>query len=500
MRAHPNNAGMTMNTGLALACLLLPLTLHAQGEVPFADFFVDSTLRIDFFHTGSKTQESIALDHSYRQGIWAGSTRNLVDHFNLGRYGVQVYDTASGRLIFSKTYDSYFGEYRTTEPARLGIARTYHESVLVPFPRRPVRVEFEHRDRRNVYHPLASVIVDPADYHIITESPSRGDSVYSVYVSGPPHERVDLLIIGEGYTLEERGKFEADLRRYTDVFFSWQPYARLKAKFNVRGIYSPSPQDGVDEPRQGIYRHTLLGASFNSLDSDRYLLVEDNRLMRDVAAQAPYDALLIMVNSRRYGGGGLYNTYCCFTSDGTWNEHVMLHEFGHAFAGLGDEYYTKDVAYEDFLEKGVEPNEPNITALLDPAKLKWRELVSPGISIPTEWGQAAFDSLGALRDSLAGVRAHIAGARNGITPSREDAAHLAAVDSTMRTVGERLRRFFLDHPLRGKVGAFEGAGYMAKGFYRPTVNSLMNAFNNEERTYYPVNERAIERIIASFAE
>jgi hypothetical protein len=168
----------------------------------------------------------------------------------------------------------------------------------------------------------------------------------------------------------------------------------------------------------------------------------------------------------------------------------MLHEFGHSFAGLGDEYYTKDVAYEDFLEKGVEPNEPNITALRDPSKLKWRDILSPGISIPTEWGQAIFDSLGALRDSLSGAR------RALMTGDGTDtAAKAAAIDTTLRTVNVRLTRFFLDHPLRGKVGAFEGGGYLPRGFYRPTVNSLMNQFNNEEKTYYPVNERAIVRMI-----
>ncbi len=473
----------------------------AQDSPPFAQFFVDSTLRIDYYHVGSKTEEFITLDRLYRQGTWAGSTRRLLDPFNLGRYAARVYDAASGRLLFSKSFDSFFGEYRTTEPAKKGVRRTYHESVLVPFPRRPVRVEFEQRDRRNVYHPLFSCPVDPADYHIITESPSRGDSVYALDVSGPPHDRVDILIIGEGYTQEERGKFESDLKKYRDVFFSWEPYRSRREKFNFRGIFSPSPEDGVDEPRQGVYRHTLLGASFNSLDSDRYLLVEDNRTLRDVAAQAPYDALLIMVNSKRYGGGGLYNDYCCFTSDGTWNEHVMVHEFGHSFSGLGDEYYTKDVAYEDFLEKGVEPNEPNLTALLDPSKLKWRDLLSPGISIPTEWGQSAYDSLGSLRDSLSAERANLA---HGIPAQRGSVDHLAAkraaIDTVLRAVNTRLSRFFLDHPLRGKVGAFEGAGYLPRGFYRPTVNSLMNAFNNEERTYYPVNERAIKRMIDFYSE
>ncbi len=490
-----------MNARLLLISVFVAQLCAAQGSVPFAEFFVDSTLRIDYYHVGAKTEEFMTVDRLYRQGVWAGSTRNLLDTFSLGRYAARVYDAASGRLLYSRTYDSYFGEYKTTEPARKGIRRTYHESVLVPFPRRPVRVEFENRDRRNVYHPFFTCAVDPADYHINTESPSRRDSVYALVVNGPPHEKVDILVIGEGYTLEERGKFESDLKKYKDVFFSWQPYKRNMEKFNFRGIFSPSPESGVDEPRQGIYRHTLLGASFNSIDSDRYLLVEDNKTLREVAAQAPYDALLVMVNSKRYGGGGLYDTYCCFTSDGTWNEHVMIHEFGHSFSGLGDEYYTSDVAYEEFLEPGVEPNEPNITALLDPAKLKWRDLVSPGVSIPTEWGKASFDSLGGLRDSLFGARAAITASLKGTSASRDEiAANTAPIDTVIKAVNARLSRFFLDHPLRGKVGAFEGAGYVPRGFYRPTVNSLMNVFNNEEKTYYPVNERAIERMINWFSE
>ncbi len=487
-----------MKTALLAFSVFLAWPASAQDSIPFTEFFVDSTLRIDYYHAGSKTEEFITLDRLYRQGVWGGSTHHLLDPFSLGRYSASVYDAASGRLIFSRSYDSYFGEYRTTDPAKKGIRHTYHESVLLPFPRHPVRVEFEKRDRRNVYNPLFSCQVDPADYHIVRESPSRRDSVYALIVNGSPHDKVDILIVGEGYTLEEKGKFESDLKKYSGVFFSWQPYKSNREKFNFRGIFSPSPEDGVDEPRQGVYRHTLLGASFNALDSDRYLLVEDNKALRDVAAQAPYDALLIMVNSKRYGGGGLYNDYCCCTSDGTWNEHVMIREFGHSFAGLGDEYYTKDVAYEDFLEKGVEPNEPNITALLDPSKLKWRSLLSPGISVPTEWGQAIFDSLGALRDSLSGVRG---GLMRGDGSSQEEiTAKTAAIDTTLRTLNGRLTRFFLDHPLRGKVGAFEGGGYLPRGFYRPTVNSLMNQFNNEEKTYYPVNGRAIERVINFFSE
>ena len=490
-----------MNRCVRSFMLLAALAMRAfsQEEARFEQFFVDATLRVDYYHVGDKNEELIMLDRVYRQGVWAGSTRQLFDQFRYGRYGVTVRDGATSRALFSRSFNSYFGEYRTTEPAKNGIRRAYHETVLLPFPKRPVRIEIENRDLRNQYHVVASFAVDPSDYHIVTERPERLDSVYQVQVAGPVHEKVDILFIGDGYTRGEQGKFEADLNHYVEVLFAWEPYKRQREKFNVRGIFSPSPESGVSEPRQGRYRHTVLGASFNSLDTDRYLLVEDNKTLRDIAAQAPYDALLVMVNSRRYGGGGLYNDYSTFTSDGPWNEHVMQHEFAHCFAGLGDEYYTKDVAYEEYLEPGVEPNEPNLTALLDPSHLKWRDLVSSGVPIPTEWGQATYDSLTGARDSLGGALVALKErlAKEGRT--QEDIAKSSAnLEAENRQVNDRLSRFFIDHPLRGKVGAFQGGGYVARGFYRPTVNSLMNAFNSEERTFYPVNERAIERVIDTF--
>ena len=486
---------------LQSAAVLILASCMASAQIPvrFDEHFVDSTLRIDYYHVGNAKEEFLTLDHIYKQGIWAGNPSHLFDPFMNGRYAVRMYDAAKGTLLFTRGYDAYFGEYKTTDPGRKGIRRTYHESVLLPFPRHPVRVEIEQRDRTSTYRPLFTIQVDPADYHIISETPARGDSVYDLEVNGPSHTTVDILIVADGYTTGERAKFEADLKKYRDVFFGWEPYKSVRKKFNYRGVFTPSPQSGTDEPRQNSYRHTALGATFNSLDSDRYLLVEDNKTLRDVAAQAPYDALMIMVNSKRYGGGGLYNVYNTFTSDGTWNEHVMHHEFGHSFAGLADEYYTRDVAYQEFLPRGVEPTEANLTALLDPAKLKWRDLVSPGIAIPTEWGQAAFDSLGALRDSLAGLRGMMREkAKKEGKNEAEIRTAVAPVDSQMAQTNRRLSRFFLDHPLRGKVGAFEGGGYVPKGFYRPTVNSLMNAFNNEERTFYPVNERAILRVIEFF--
>jgi hypothetical protein len=232
-----------------------------------------------------------------------------------------------------------------------------------------------------------------------------------------------------------------------------------------------------------------------------YLLTEDNKTLRDIAAQVPYDAVLIMVNSKRYGGGGIYNFYTAFTSDGSWNEYVFHHEFGHAFAGLGDEYYSSDVSYEQFYQPGVEPPEPNITALLNPAQLKWKHLVADGTPIPTPWGKEQFDSLNTVRDTLGALYAR---QREQALKHNGSELQIKAVDSTfsgkLKDINDRLKKFMMDHPLRGKVGAFEGAGYMTKGFYRPTVNSLMHQFNEKDKSFYPVNEEAIVRVIRSYTE
>jgi len=175
------------------------------------------------------------------------------------------------------------------------------------------------------------------------------------------------------------------------VFFSQEPYKSLKNKFNIYGVFKPSAESGCDEPGYGQFKQTALGCSFDSLGSDRYLLTDDNRRLRDLASNVPYDALMIMVNHNRYGGGGIYNLYCTFTTDNQWYEYLMLHEFGHSFTGLADEYYTSQVAYNEFYPRGIEPVEPNITALLNPKDVKWKKLLTPGTAVPTPWEKEEFD-------------------------------------------------------------------------------------------------------------
>jgi hypothetical protein len=491
------NVPIWITAGLCAVCALT----DARAGVAFNDYFIDATMRVDYYHVGDKSTEFITLDRIYRQGIWAGNPWHLLDPFPYGRYRVQVFDAASGTLIYSRGFDSYFGEYKTSDPAKQSVKRTYHESLLIPSPKRIIRFAIEMRDRSNLYHPLFETAIDPDDYHIATEPPQRGERIIEQVKNGSPHEKVDIVILSEGYARSEEEKFAADVKRYANLLLSWEPYRSYRDRFNISGIFVPSPESGVDEPRQHSYKKTALDATFNSLDSDRYLLSENNRTLRDVAAQVPYDALVVMVNSKRYGGGGIYNAFTFFTSDGTWNEEVFQHEFAHAFGGLGDEYYTSDVAYDEFYPAGVEPTEPNLTALLDPKNLKWRDLLTPGLTIPTEWGRQTYDSLTARRDATNKEHAERVARlkKNGANESE-----VRKADDEFRSVTDELnkqvRNFLENHPLKGKIGAFEGGGYVPKGLYRPTVNSLMNQFNATDKTFYRVNEAALIRMIDYYSK
>jgi hypothetical protein len=457
---------------------LLFASLHvlasAQATISFDTYFMDQTLRFDFFHTGDSKTEVFAPDKIYLQGSWAGNPGRCVQPAELGSYRVKVIDIASNNIIYMKGYSTIFSEYQTTGPAIAGIAKTYHESVLVPLPKRPFLLIIEKRDRQNILLPVYRVQIDPADYHINNESVKGSmDQAVTVLKSGDPHHCVDLVILGEGYSSNESGKFKEDLKYYTDLFLSIEPYKSRKNLFNITGIFSPSAESGTDEPREGIYRNTRFGSSFNTFDLDRYCLDEDNKSIRDVAAQVPYDAIIIMVNRSRYGGGGIYNWQTVFNTGIKSNDYVFLHEFGHAFAGLADEYFSSPVAYQDFYTPGVEPLEPNITALPDTADVKWKQFLSPGIKVPTEWGKAKYDS---LVDQIAAARA---------SKDAQKTAHLT----------KALDDFFRNHPLKDKIGVFEGANYMSKGMYRPTLMSLMHKFTEYDVSYKAVNEHAIISII-----
>ncbi|MDP4173215.1 MAG: M64 family metallopeptidase [Bacteroidota bacterium] len=478
----------------------IPMLLKAQDKVKFDDFFIDKTMRIDYFHIGDNSSELITLDKIYCYGIWAGSRKNLLDDFNNGKYYVKIYDLATGQLIFSKGFDSYFGEYKTSDEASKGIKRTYHESALIPYPKNKIKFTLELRDRKNILSPIFSSEIDPSELTVIREEPKDKDvKVFEAIKSGDPHNKVDIVILGEGYTKEEESKFSSDLKKFTNIMLNKEPYKTYKDNFNIYGVFKASVESGTDEPDHASFKNTVLNTTFYSLGSERYLLTEDNKSMRDLAAHVPYDAIYIMVNHKRYGGGGIYNLFCTFTTDNQWHEYLFLHEFGHSFAGLADEYYTSDVAYNEFYPQGVEPVEPNITALLNPGQLKWKEQITKGIEIPTPWEKAGYDSLSLEYQKVRrDLNNKIAKMKREHMPENEVSKVEDEAENLSRSSAEQTDKYLENSRFWGKVGAYEGAGYASKGLYRSMLDCLM--FSKGNKPFCKVCEQAVIRVIKHYTE
>jgi len=485
---------------ILLIIVICKSSMSIQVIDKFDDFFIDKTMRIDYFHIGDAKAEIITIDQIYRYGIWAGSRVHLIDEFNVGRYYVKIYDENSEELIYSKGFDSYFGEYQTSTPALDGIKKTFHESAIIPYPKGKIFFTLERRDKENKLNEFFRQEIDPDDVDI------RRDDLVDLTVmvfetdkNGDPRKRVDVAIIAEGYTRLDKDKFLADLGYFQDVFFSQEPYKSNEHNFNIYGVFKPSVESGVDEPRAGIFKNTVLNCTFNSLGSERYLLTEDNKSLRDIAANVPYDAIYIMVNHKRYGGGGIYNFFCTFTSANQWKDYLFLHEFGHSFTGLADEYYTSSIAYNDFYLLGVEPVETNITALLDPQNIKWKEFLNNGKEIPTPWEKSKYDSMDykwqkerrELNDKIAELKKNHSSEKEIIIAEQEyelkDKLHAAKVDTYLRN-----SKYF------GIVGAFEGAGYVSEGLYRPALDCIM--FSKGDKPFCKICESTILKVINSYTE
>ena len=476
-----------------LACLVLCVT-YAPEASEFEESFVDATLRVDFYQHGNKLIEHMAIDRLIRQGPWAGPVDHLVDPHPYGTYFARLVEPETGAVLFEIGFDSYFGEYRVTQPAAEGVDRVYHESVLLPFPRRPVTLSLGVRPKGGGHEVLVERTVDPAALEIAVERPRPGVTVVEGHLSGPPHSSLDIAIVGEGYTESELKTFRADVLRFTELLLSQEPYATLRDRINIRGVVLPSEESGVDEPTKGVWRSTSLGASFNSFSSPRYLLTESNRDLRDIAANVPYDTIAIMVNHDRYGGGGLYNRFCTFTAHGPFAGYLLMHEFGHSFGGLADEYYTSNTAYDDFYPQDVEPIAPNITALLDPSTLKWRDLVTEGAELPTPWDKQAYDEADlAYQAERRDLNTEIAEAARSGAPAE-------AIEKLQRAEDRHAlqRAASVDEFMNGSnqleiVGAFEGAGYVSRGLYRPMIDCLM--FTRGVKPLCSVCRRAVEERI-----
>ncbi len=494
--------GVEMKHRIALTIVLCTLFYtigQGANTAKFNRYFEDATLRIDLTHTGNKTTELYAINRMYKTGVWAGSPTHPIDFFNNGRYFIKVFDLKSGKLIFSRGFNSIFGEYTTTKAAANGKMRTFSETALIPFPEKPVRFTISSRKRDNSLVLIFQQKIDPKSTEIMRLSRDRQTIAIPISGNSDPHHAMDLVIVADGYTRSEQGKAVADARHFSEKMLAMAPYDRYRNHINITLAFRPSAESGCSEPTRGIYKRTAVNSSFNSLGLPRYLLTLDNRDLRDIAGTVPYDIAVVMVNSSRYGGGGIYNFFCVFTADNPYRNYLFLHEFGHAFAGLADEYYNSAVTYNDFYPEGVEPLEPNITALLDPSKLKWQKWITPGAPIPTPWGKAEFDrhSLN-YQDQRRRLDKKIARLTGEGASAEKIRAAKKEADRLDSQNAKWIEHFFKKNPERKTVGAFEGAGYISTGLYRPQLDCIM--FSKGEKPFCKVCEAAVAARLRFYIE
>jgi IgA Peptidase M64/Peptidase M64 N-terminus len=435
------------------------------------------TLRLDYVHTGTASEERFALDGLVLEGPWPGPTDRLIDDTNLGKYTFEVEDAASGRVLYSRGFASVFGEWETTDEAA-NVARAFHESVRFPEPAAKARVVLRKRERAGGFRDVWAVEVDPKD-PAIDRAPPVG-VVWPVVRNGEPRDKVDVLLMGDGYTAAEMDKWHGDARRLAELLFAVSPFKERRRDFNVWAVDTPAEESGVARPSDGIWRRSPLRAQYDAFGSERYVLTFDNKRLREAAAPAPYEFVEIVVNDRKYGGGGIFNLFATVSADSAWAPYVFVHEFGHHFAGLADEYYTSAVAYGS-PDGRPEPWEPNATA--DAHAEKWKDLITPGTPLPTPWPKEAFE---ALQKEIQARRQEIRAQKR---PEEE-------MDALFREERERTAKLLESGPYAKAVGAFEGAMYEAKGYYRPQSDCIMFT---RAPAFCAVCRRAIERIIDLYA-
>ena len=416
--------------GLFLIGLCMSAAASAQN---FNDYFADKTLRLDYIFTGNATRQEICLDELCSLPGWAGRKHHLDELPLEGNGQVVVKDQQSGKAIYKTSFSSLFQEWLETDEAQQTV-KGFENTFLIPYPLRPVEVEITLFDlRRNVQAKLKH-IVNPDDILIHHKGQSHITPHKYLLQSGSAEQCIDVAILAEGYTPDEMETFYQDADIACESLFAHEPFKSLKSRFNIVAVASPSQDSGVSIPRLGEWKHTAFSSHFSTFYSDRYLTTSRIKSIHDALAGIPYEHIIILANTEEYGGGGIYNSYTLTTAHHPQFRPVVVHEFGHSFAGLGDEYFYDDDVMSGMYPLDIEPWEQNITTRVDFAS-KWEDMLAPGTPVPT--------------------------------PTEQSETY--------------------------PVGVYEGGGYSSKGVYRPADDCRMRT--NSYPTFCRVCQRTIQRMI-----
>ena len=439
------------------------------------------TMRVDYYHGGNHDTEIFSLDQVVIEPLaWTGNMAQPIDKTHRGKYLFEIIDSATGNITWSRSFSSIYGEWETTSEARR-INRSFHESVRFPAPTGNFELVMKKRGAGNKFEEVWRIELDPADVLVHRESAMYAEHVVAIHESGDPATKVDLLLMGDGYTAEESAEFISRAKELTEILFATYPFSERKDDFNVWAVAPPARESGVSRPSTGTFRDSPIGSTYDSFRSERYILTFDNKSMRRIASSAPYDFIEILTNTEVYGGGGIYGLFSTAAANSGYAAYLFVHEFGHHFAGLADEYYTSSIAYElpDVIE---EPYEPNVTALLEPNNLKWKHLVTPNTPLPTSWPKTEFEE-------------HSIAYQQRRRQMRADNVPEAEMNKLFDDNQAFVEALFDRSGKKGVVGAFEGGNYMAEGIYRSQQNCIMFT---RTRDFCIVCAEAIEKVIDEY--
>ncbi len=419
--------------------LILLFALFTMGGViaqNFEHFFEEKTLRINYLRIGKNDMDSVVIADHFKGEGWYGTRENLIEEGRIGDIVLEVYDKATNTLILQKSYSSLFEEYTSTKRAETEVGK-FEEVIVIPFPKNEILYKLTTYSRKNEPSLIYSGIFSPNQDGIIPFEKEFG--TLDLHIGGKPENCIDILFIPDGYAKSDKKKLAQDMERFAGYIMECTPFKENKEKVNIRAIKGYSKESGITDPNGGVVRNTLINSSFNIIDLDRYLMCLNVWRMNEIADDAPYDVIVIVGNTKKYGGGGIYNFYCTVTNEGFQGDYVIVHELGHLIGGLGDEYYNSEVSVRDYYPEGVEPVERNLTTLTN-FDVKWKSQLKEKTPVPT--------------------------------PNTQK--------------------------YKGVLGVFEGGGYVAQGVYRPWLDCTMKeaVYNG----FCPVCTKVLEESINIFSK
>lgn len=392
-------------------------------------------LRIDYVRSGNENQEHI---HAYRiteEPYFSGPKKHRIFPFDYGSHKVEVAKKNTGEVIYSYHYNSLFYEWQYI-PQEAKTPRTFPGSVKIPYPQETITLTFFSRNDSLQWKKKQAITIDP-QCDMIVKAPPAQYPIEKIHDAGDYSEKLDLVILPEGYREEDMAQFHTDAMRFKEYLFGCKPFNTHKGKINIWRVDVPSIDRSISKPHLNRWKNTAFNSHYNTFGFARYITTNDHHSLREAAAGTPYDLIIILVNETKYGGGGIFNFFSIISAGSSYANYLIVHELGHHLAFLADEY-VGGTSYEEYYPVHLEPLEPNITTLVNFGR-KWKDMVHPSTPVPT--------------------------------PEKEQ--------------------------FKEQVGAFEGAGYEKKGVFRPYMNCTMGTPTYDN--FCPVCKNAIINMLNYYA-